>query len=333
VIAEYVGQAFVIEPDGDEAEVRALLRIEADGWCGGSLIGAVDWLGIAENPEPFLELRLPDGRIGAAFVSEFDTVATDQRVTIAGMGTPPFGQFSLAVSRRLMQRRWFVYLGAMGKGGRVSQFVVAAAGAATLTLSSTAAAGLSQRSAGGHARSDPIRDAVCTVAKTINGLKGVSVAKALASSDKDSWFNAIGIVLFATDHLYCGLTQSQAHKKLVNNIQQDPKPYQEAIDKIPTTLPITTHYYVSAPWIPLGPGVPDQYGNVPVYWYQYGLVDELRIDVYQNGAYLGDLLTSPGIGSTLRYQNVRIPSGYRYQFCLQLVNPAGGRACSGIYTI
>jgi len=31
---EYVGLVFVLEPDGDEAEVRASLRIEPDGWWG-----------------------------------------------------------------------------------------------------------------------------------------------------------------------------------------------------------------------------------------------------------------------------------------------------------
>jgi hypothetical protein len=78
VVNEYVGMAFVIEPDGDEAEVRALLRIEDDGWWGGSLIGPADWVGIAANPEPFFEPRLPDGRIGAAFVLDYDQATTAQ---------------------------------------------------------------------------------------------------------------------------------------------------------------------------------------------------------------------------------------------------------------
>ena len=75
--SEYVGLAFVVEPDGDE-------------WHG-YLIGQADWIAIASSVEPFFELRLPDGREGAAFVSNFDTAATDQRVTIAGVGTAPFG--------------------------------------------------------------------------------------------------------------------------------------------------------------------------------------------------------------------------------------------------
>jgi hypothetical protein len=55
---------------------------------GGYLIGPADWLGIASNTEPFFELRLPDGRSGACFVSEFDRAATTRRVTIAGVGPP-----------------------------------------------------------------------------------------------------------------------------------------------------------------------------------------------------------------------------------------------------
>jgi hypothetical protein len=90
VVAEYVGQASVIDADGDETEVRALLRIEDDGWWAGSLIGPADWVGIAANPETFFELRMPDRRIAAAFVSDFDQADTMQRVTAAGMGTPPF---------------------------------------------------------------------------------------------------------------------------------------------------------------------------------------------------------------------------------------------------
>jgi hypothetical protein len=87
--SEYVGQAFMLEPDGDEVEVRASLRADVDDW-GGYLIGPADWLGIASSTEPLFELRLPDGRIGAAFVSNFDQAATDQRVTIAGAGPAPF---------------------------------------------------------------------------------------------------------------------------------------------------------------------------------------------------------------------------------------------------
>jgi hypothetical protein len=78
-------------PDGDATEVRASLRVEADDWWGGDLIGPADWFGISANSEPFFELRLPDGRIGAAFVSNFDQASTAQRVTVAGIGTPPFG--------------------------------------------------------------------------------------------------------------------------------------------------------------------------------------------------------------------------------------------------
>jgi hypothetical protein len=88
-VSEYVGQAFVTEPDGDETEVRASLRSDGNEW-GGSLIGPADWLGTASSTQPFFELRLPDGRVGAAFVSNFDTAATDQRVTIRGVGAAPF---------------------------------------------------------------------------------------------------------------------------------------------------------------------------------------------------------------------------------------------------
>jgi hypothetical protein len=86
---EYVGLAFVLESDGDETEVRASLRSGRDEW-GSYLIGPADWIAIASSTEPFVELRLPDGRIGACFVSEFDRAATDQRVTIAGVGAAPF---------------------------------------------------------------------------------------------------------------------------------------------------------------------------------------------------------------------------------------------------
>jgi hypothetical protein len=89
-VSEYIGLAFVVEPAGDETEVRASLRIDPDGWWGGSLIGPADWIAIASSTEPFFELRLPDGRSGARFVSGLDTAATDQRVGIAGVGTAPF---------------------------------------------------------------------------------------------------------------------------------------------------------------------------------------------------------------------------------------------------
>jgi hypothetical protein len=87
---EYVGLAFVVESDGDEVEVRASLRGDDDDW-GGYLIGPADWLGIASDTEPFFELRLADGRVGACFVSYFDEAGTEQRVTIAGVGAAPFG--------------------------------------------------------------------------------------------------------------------------------------------------------------------------------------------------------------------------------------------------
>lgn len=85
-----MGQALVVEADGDEPEVRASLRSDGEGWSG-DLIGPADWIGIASNTEPFFELRLPDGQSGACFVSEFDRAATDQRVKIAGIGYAPFG--------------------------------------------------------------------------------------------------------------------------------------------------------------------------------------------------------------------------------------------------
>jgi hypothetical protein len=88
-VGEYVGLAFVVEPDGDEVEVRASLRGDGKDW-GDYLIGPADWLGIASSTEPCFELRLPDGRSGACFVSDFDQASTAQRVTVAGIGTAPF---------------------------------------------------------------------------------------------------------------------------------------------------------------------------------------------------------------------------------------------------
>ena len=43
---------------------------------------------VVEPIEPFFELRLPDGRSVAAFVSNFDIAATSGQVTIAGLGKP-----------------------------------------------------------------------------------------------------------------------------------------------------------------------------------------------------------------------------------------------------
>jgi hypothetical protein len=90
---DYVGLAFVVEPDGDETEVRASLRSDGDDWgdWGGYLIGPADWIAIASSTEPFFELRLPDGRSGACFIADFDQASTTQRVTIAGLGGAPFG--------------------------------------------------------------------------------------------------------------------------------------------------------------------------------------------------------------------------------------------------
>jgi len=70
--SEYVGLVVVVEPDGDEVEVRALLRIEADGWWGRlpDRPGGLDR--IWSSTEPFIELRLPDGRTGNCYASEFD---------------------------------------------------------------------------------------------------------------------------------------------------------------------------------------------------------------------------------------------------------------------
>ncbi len=50
---EYVGQAFLVEADGDEVEVRASLRSDGDEW-GGYLIGPADWLAIASSTEALL---------------------------------------------------------------------------------------------------------------------------------------------------------------------------------------------------------------------------------------------------------------------------------------
>jgi hypothetical protein len=52
---EYVDLAYLPEPDGDETEVRASLRVEADGWWGGWLIGPAEWLAIASSTEPFVK--------------------------------------------------------------------------------------------------------------------------------------------------------------------------------------------------------------------------------------------------------------------------------------
>jgi hypothetical protein len=90
VASEYVGQAFVVDADGAEVEVRASLRIEPDGWWGGDLVGPANWLRMASST-PVFEFALPDRRVGAAFVSEFNQADTMQRVTIAGMGAAPFG--------------------------------------------------------------------------------------------------------------------------------------------------------------------------------------------------------------------------------------------------
>jgi hypothetical protein len=43
-VTEYLGSAFVLDADGDETDVRASLRVEADGWWGGDLIGPADWV-------------------------------------------------------------------------------------------------------------------------------------------------------------------------------------------------------------------------------------------------------------------------------------------------
>lgn len=77
---EYVGAAYVVDEDGNETVVRAALRVDADGWWGGNLIGSADWLGIAGSTEPFAELRLPNGRSRPFFVSEFDRATTIERV-------------------------------------------------------------------------------------------------------------------------------------------------------------------------------------------------------------------------------------------------------------
>ena len=90
-VSDYVGLAFVIDLDGDEAEVRASLRGDDTDWAVPHRTWPADSIGISASTEPFFELRLPDGRSGAAFVSNFDTAATDQRVTIAGVGVAPFG--------------------------------------------------------------------------------------------------------------------------------------------------------------------------------------------------------------------------------------------------
>jgi hypothetical protein len=89
VISEYVGRAFVVDADGDEVEVQALLRVEDNGWWGGDLIGPVNWLRFASS-RPLFEFALSDRRVGAAFVSEFDQADTMQRVMIAGVGEAPF---------------------------------------------------------------------------------------------------------------------------------------------------------------------------------------------------------------------------------------------------
>jgi hypothetical protein len=89
-VTEYVGLAFVLDAEGDETEVRASLRVEPDGWWG-DLIGPADWIGLAGSVEPFFELRLSDGHSGACFVSGLDQADRTRRVTIAGLGTAPFG--------------------------------------------------------------------------------------------------------------------------------------------------------------------------------------------------------------------------------------------------
>jgi hypothetical protein len=45
MLTEYVGQAFVIEPDGEETEVRALLRLEGRWLVGRHL----DWPGQSDR--------------------------------------------------------------------------------------------------------------------------------------------------------------------------------------------------------------------------------------------------------------------------------------------
>jgi hypothetical protein len=86
---DYIGAAFVTEPDGDEVEVRAVLHADGDEW-GGSLTGPTDWIALAAHPEPFFALRLPSGPPTPVFISGFDQAATTSRVSIVGVGPAPF---------------------------------------------------------------------------------------------------------------------------------------------------------------------------------------------------------------------------------------------------
>jgi hypothetical protein len=88
-VTEYVGQAFVVEADGDEVEVRASLRTDGDE-SSGDLIGPADWVAIAASTEPFFELRLPDRRSRRVLRQRVRPGATDQRVAISGIGSAPF---------------------------------------------------------------------------------------------------------------------------------------------------------------------------------------------------------------------------------------------------
>ena len=69
VTAEYVGLAFVLEPDSDETEVRASLRIEPDGWWGGYLIGPARLARDRVEHGAVLRAATTDGRTSAAFVA------------------------------------------------------------------------------------------------------------------------------------------------------------------------------------------------------------------------------------------------------------------------
>jgi hypothetical protein len=102
VVANYAGPVVVVDHEGNEHDVRAMLhattqvrqvggqRVEGLSQWSGALAGSAPWWDMSQASVA-VTVRLPSGREGSVLLGDFDVTNELGPVTVSGTGDAPFG--------------------------------------------------------------------------------------------------------------------------------------------------------------------------------------------------------------------------------------------------